>query len=166
MSLRLSPLFLGAGILLAAAPRADAFDLTGTYTGKYACKGVVTNDQSGKNSYTSDATLRVTQTGAAIGLFIDFTGSTYQYSGAAVPDVKKPEAKGEMPIVLCGTNDVLAGGEYDELGRLKVSAKPGALAAKITGTSVYSDLVAGAYTCKWSFKRTDLTNPAVAISCP
>jgi hypothetical protein len=167
MSLRLPLVFLATGILLAAAPHAGAFDLTGTYSGKYACKGVVTNDPSGKNSYSSDGTLRVTETGAAIGLFLDFTGGiTYQYSGAAVPDVKKPDAKGEIPIVLCGTNDVLAGGSHDELGRLKVSVKPGALSGKITGMSVYSDLDAGAYTCKWSFKRTDVTDPAVSIVCP
>jgi hypothetical protein len=156
--------FLVAAVLLAGAPAARAFDLTGTYTGKYACKGVTTGQALGKVSFSNDTTFAVKQSGAAISLRA--SGASNQYVAIAIPDPKKPDAKGDIALALCGTNDKLASGTFSEIGRLKVSAKPGALAAKMTGFSINSDIVAGVLTCKWSFKRTDTVDPAQTTACP
>ncbi|MBI3769721.1 MAG: hypothetical protein HY271_14705 [Deltaproteobacteria bacterium] len=156
--------FLVAAFLLASTPVVRAFDLTGTYAGKFACKGVTTGQAGGKLSFTNETALAVKQSASAISLRAN--GASNQYVAIAIPDPKKPDDKGNIALALCGTDDKLASGTFDEIGRLKVSAKPGALAAKMTGFSIYSDTVAGVLTCKWSFKRTDTVIPAQSTACP
>jgi hypothetical protein len=156
---------VAAALAVAAAP-ATAFDLTGTYAGKYVCKGFF----GAKFSFTSQPDLAITQSGDAIGVMWSFGG--YLYSGVAIADNKKPDNKGEAALVLCGTNDALVDGNYNELGRFKVATKASTnpskpAKGKLTGVSIYTEANSNeVYTCKWSFKRVDDANPGILTACP
>lgn len=107
----------------------------------------------------------ITQSGTAVGASISFSGTLYSYNGIAVADAKKPD-KGDVMLTICGTDDDLGSGEFDELGRFKVTTKPAKGSGAISGFSVYSaNNPPEAYTCKWKLKRTSTSAPVVQTSC-
>jgi hypothetical protein len=149
--------------LLAAAPSARAFDITGSWSGTYKCKGSL---DGVKDSYEDTLEAGITQVGTAVGASISFTGNLFSYNGLAVANATKPD-KGDLMIAICGTDDDLGAGVYDEIGRLTVTTKPSKGSGTIKGTSNYASTgPPQAYTCKWQLKRTSTVDPAVATSCP
>jgi hypothetical protein len=66
---------------------------------------------------------------------------------------------------LCGTDDDLGTGAYDELGRLSVVTKPAKGTGSMKGVSHFSTPAPSAYTCKWKLKRTNPANPGVTTAC-
>ncbi len=154
-----------AAVLVAAlaAPPAYAYDLGGHWSGVYKCKGSFGGD---KDSYTDALEADITQAGTAVGANISFSGTPYSYNGLAVADSKKPD-KGDLMLTICGTDDDLGSGQYDELGRFKVTTKPTKGSGSISGASYYSSTSPPqAYTCKWKLKRTSTSAPVVPTTCP
>lgn len=149
-----------AGVAIAATS-VQAFDLTGTWEGTYTCKG---SNVGEKDSYQDVLVAQITQTGTGVGLAITFTGAPFKYNGIAVANAAKPD-KGDLVVTLCGTDDDLSTGAYDELGRLSVVTKPAKGTGSIKGVSSFSTPAPSTYTCKWKLKRTNPANPAVAIAC-
>ena len=158
---------LAAAMLLGAVGPAAAFDLTGTWSGTTACTSLF---QGEKFKFKDAPTLQVTQVGDRIGVRADYGGGDVDfYTGHAYPDAKKPDEKGEVALIACGT-DSIAGNEpmFDELGRFAVSTKTGKIKATLKGLSFFSDPgVASpeAGTCKWKLTRTDTGNPGIATGC-
>jgi len=110
------------------------------------------------------------QNGSALGIVLDYGTGTNAYIGTFVPDAKKPDAKGELAILYCKTNDRVGDDpDFDELGRMSVKAKPGELKGTFKGASIFSDpgtfTDTEAGTCKWSYKRTALDMPSVPSTC-
>jgi hypothetical protein len=150
-----------AGIILAATS-AQAFDLTGTWEGTYTCKG---SNQGVKDAYEEALVAQITQAGNAIGAAITFSGTPYKYNGIAVANATKPD-KGDVVLVLCGSDDDLSTGAYDEIGRFSIVTKPAKGTGSLKGSSQFSTPSPAAYTCKWKLKRTDPANPVVTTACP
>ncbi len=148
--------------VVAGATSARAFTLTGTWEGTYACKGVTS---TGKDAYVDQLVAKITQVGTGVGAEITFNGNPFRYNGIAVANVTKPD-KGDVVLVLCGTDDDTGTGLYDELGRFGVTTKPAKGTGSIKGISQFSTPEPAAYTCKWKLKRTDATDPVVTVACP
>lgn len=150
-----------------ATGRADAFDLTGTWTGTAKCTSLF---QGQKFTFTDLPAVQITQVGREIGLRADYGGGNVNfYAGRAYDDAKKPEEKGEVAFVACGTNSVAGdSGPFDELGRFVAKAKPGKVKATLKGVTFFSDpgiAEPEAGTCKWTLTRVDTTNPAGETVC-
>ncbi len=161
--LRFAAGILATVLVATLAPSARAFDLDGHWSGTYKCKG---NSGGEKDSYEDALEADFTQTGTAVGASISFSGTPYSYNGLAVADSKKPD-KGDLMLTICGTDDDLGSGQFDELGRFKVTTKPSKGSGSISGISLYSaNNPAEAYTCKWKLKRTSTSAPMVPTSCP
>jgi len=150
----------------AASPaRAQVFNMTGHWQGKFSCKGV---DQTGKFTETDDpSTLDITQTGNLIAVSLD--SGDFHYNGALIPDVKKPDVQGEVVLIGCNTNTTFVAGDHSsEIIRAKVKTK--GEKASFSGTSLFevNDAQFGESieTCKLSYKRTSTANPAVAACGP
>lgn len=150
-----------------SAGRAEAFDLTGTWTGTAKCASLFGGD---KFKFTDVPAVQITQVGREIGLRADYGGGNVNfYAGRAYDDAKKPDEKGEVALVACGTDSV-AGNDpaFDELGRFSAKAKPGKIKATLKGISFFSDPGVAepeAGTCKWTLTRVDAANPGVATVC-
>lgn len=160
-----------AGILVALAVHAApavAFDLTGTWHGTSTCTSLFAGE---KQKFTDAPTIAITQVGDVIGLRADYGGGDVDvYAGVAYPDPKKPEEKGEVALVACGT-DAVAGnpGTFDELGRFAVATKTGKVKATVKGLSFFSDPGTAppeAGTCKWKMTRIDALDAGVPTVCP
>lgn len=165
----------GALVLaIAATTRAHAgaafLDLAGTWTGKITCKG---NSEGVKDSFFLEPVMRISQSGFGLGVVLDYGGGVLErYTALVNPDAKKPDQKGELAIIFCGTDDQIGVPfDFDEIGRMSVSAKLGKVKASFKGTSIFTDFadpgpLQEGYTCKWKYTRTD-TNPAgLQVECP
>jgi hypothetical protein len=156
-----------AAVLCGVAGPAAAFDLTGTWSGTTSCTSLF---QGEKFKFKDAPTLQVTQVGDAIGVRADYGGGDVDlYTGHAYPDAKKPNEKGEIALIACGT-DSIAGNEpaFDEVGRFTVSTKAGKIKATIKGLSFFSDpgvVSPEAGTCKWTLTRTALESSGVSTTC-
>ena len=134
------------------------FFIAGTWTGSIKCKGV---NGGAKEKLTLPATMRVAQDGLTVGLAVDLGGGQVaSYTGVANPDAAKPDKKGELAIIRCGTDDQVGVADFDEIGRMSIASKIGQVKASFKGTSIlagFSDpgpAPAKGYTCKWKFVRT------------
>ncbi len=123
-----------------------------------------------KFKFTDEATVQITQSGRAFGFRADYgPGNVNLYAGRTYDDAKKPDEKGEVALVACGTDSV-AGNDpaFDELGRFTAKTKPGKVKATLKGVTYFSDpgiAAPEAGTCKWSLTRIDATNGAIPTSC-
>lgn len=145
------------------APAAHAFDLTGHWVGKWSCKGF---DGTRFTDVNKTSTLAITQTGNA--LTIDEDGRFLV--GAAIPDAAKPNEKGEVALITCGINTVFALEDEDsEVIRASVKAKPAVVKATLKGLGVLENNLTQfgqeIQTCKYSYKRIDVTPPGLN-GCP
>lgn len=148
----------------AALGAREPSDLTGTWIGKFKCKGFETGV---KIRFPFAPTIRISQSGLRIGMSVDYgTGDVDRYGGLMIPDGKKPLAKAQVAVGYCDTNSVLAD-DFDELGILVTTTKPPGVRASLKGTTLYSEGVADpeAGTCKWSYKRTSTADPSVPVTC-
>lgn len=148
-----------ACLALALAPLAQAYDLTGTWIGKYSCKGF---DGAKFSSGSKSSTFLITQQGNAIA--VDLDNGEYRYNGGAIPDTAKPE-KGEAVFLECSNDSVPFSGGESEIIRVAVKTKAGVVKATLKGLSIFEDDMFGVGTCKYTFKRVDTANPNVP-GCP
>jgi hypothetical protein len=148
---------------VAAAP-AQAFDLTGHWTGKWSCKDF----DGGKFSEgVKTSTMDVTQVGGVFAIAIDANTDDFTFNGVAVPDLIKPNEKGEVSFLSCHNTPVLsASGPGVELIRASVKVKADGKAS-FTGTSIFGNNSPTVGTCKYSYKRTaaNTADPGLA-ACP
>jgi hypothetical protein len=155
-------------LVLAAAGRSAAFDLTGTWEGSATCTSFFAGE---KIKFTDAPTIQITQVGDAIGLRADYGGGDVDlYTGIAHPDAKKPDEKGELALIACGTDSIAGNpGTFDEVGRFTAATKLGKVKATVKGVSFFSDpgaVTPEAGTCKWKLTRIDATDAAIATECP
>jgi hypothetical protein len=143
------------------APSAHAYDLTGTWVGKWSCKGF---DGGKFTDSNPSSTLRVTQTANTMAADID--NGEFRYNGGAIPDTAKPE-KGDGVLHQCATSNLPLQVTESEIVRITVKTKPGAVKATLKAVSIFdtSDGGPAVGTCKYSYKRTDVANPNV-LACP
>jgi len=154
-TLRTMAIALLALSIAGRAVPALAFDLTGTWVGGYKCDEF---DGAKRKASNKTSTLLITQVGNTLAMSLN---GAFFYNGAAIPDAKKPEAQGEAVFNQCGTDNVPDLGSQGEILRAKVKTKSGTPKASLKGLSIFEDPVVSAGTCKYSFKRTDTTNPNV-----
>lgn len=164
----LRSLTLTALLVMALPAAALAFDLTGNWTSSFTCISLFEGE---KITYKDTPAIAITQNGAAIGMRVTYAGGDFDlYTARANPDVKKPDEKGEIAMIACGT-DGLAGNapNFDEIGRFTVSAKPDKVKASVKGQSIFSDpgvVSPESGRCKWKLTRIDTTDPGIATACP
>jgi len=147
-------------MLAFATPVVHAFDLTGTWHGKWSCSqfdGTKTKDAN------PTSTMRITQTGDT--LAIDLDNSGFSYNGRALPDVKKPDAQGEVVLNACDTDNLPTVGKLGEIIRAKVKTKSNTFKATLKGISIFEDDTPEVGTCKYTFKRDDVIDSMVP-ACP
>lgn len=156
-----------ATALLGLGPRVATgqdFTVAGSWIGSITCKAL----NGGLKETTKVAPLMtVSQLGTEVGVRLDFgSGVIQHYTGLANPDGKKPETKGELALIRCGTDDILDGDEsFDEIGRFTVATKaPPAVKASLKGTT-FTARPESVGTCKWKWTRTDVADPGVSTSC-
>jgi hypothetical protein len=77
-----------------------------------------------------------------------------------VTDAVKPE-KGEAVLLGCATANTLGSGEA-EIIRAVVKTKNATFKATLKGTSVFAGNAPEVGTCKYSYKRIDIVDPAIA----
>ncbi len=146
---------------VAVAP-AHAFDLTGHWTGKWSCKGF---DGTKFTSGNKVSTMDVTQVVGTFAVAIDVATDNFTYNAVAIPDMIKPNEKGEVVLVGCHTGTTLPAAPFDaELVRASVKTKLDGKGT-FTGTSFFADSAPEVGTCKYSYKRVSTIDPVVA-ACP
>ena len=156
----LSITMLALAALASGVTSAAAFDITGTYEGKFKCAGFF---DGFKDKFEEIPTLTVTQNGNVVG--ISWNGGEFSYVGIALPDGRKPD-KGEIAFVVCSNNAAPADGNgLQEIARLKVSTKPSKGTATLKGVGIFIQEGDSVFTCKWSFKRTNTSDPGVPTGC-
>lgn len=162
--IRIAALAVAVAGLVPRVALAQSFTATGSWTGSITCKSF---DGGVKTTTKTTPVMTVSQVGTQVGVRLDFGGGDVaHFTGLANPDGKKPETKGEVALIRCGTDDI-RGSEpsSDELGRFTVATKaPPAVKASFKGTTV----VAGAEsvsTCTWKWTRTDVADPGLSTSC-
>jgi len=161
---------LAAAVLSTVVARpAAAYDLTGHWVGKWTCTGfdgAKFTDSSKDSAPNGTSTLAVTQSGATIHALVD---GTFTYNGAAIAADAKPE-KGEGVLIDCHTNLVLGVDDGNsEIIRISVTTKANSPKATVKGTSTLENFLPQfgqqIQSCKYSYKRIDTVDPAVA-GCP
>jgi hypothetical protein len=145
-------------------------DLVGNWTGTIVCKGI---SEGVKDKFTLDPVMRISQNGINLGILLDYgDGTTEQYAGILNPDAKKGDKKGEAAIIYCGTDDQIGvPPDFDEIGRINISAKPGKVKATFKGITIFNDYdtpgpLREGYTCKYKYTRVDTNPVAVSTQCP
>jgi hypothetical protein len=156
----------GLAFLLASGSVADAafaLDLTGTWQGKWSCTG---SDGAKFSDANATSTMLVSQAGNSLQVTMD--GGGFHYAGGIIADTAKPEAKGQGVLVNCGTNNSAFDGPEGELIRITVKAKAGSSDVALKGSSIFEGNSPTPYvgSCKYSFRRTDVTDPVVPACGP
>ena len=159
--LRLAALsFVSLLAAVAIAPGASAFDLTGTWEGRWSCQGF---DGAKFRSGNSESIVLITQTGTTLAVNMD--NGDYLYNGGAIFDTGSPDTKGEVVLTQCGTDNLPLAGADGEILRAKAKADAEKGSGSLKGLSIFESAVPDIITCKYSYKRTSAANPAVP-ACP
>ena len=147
-------------LALATPLSAQAIDLTGTWEGKYTCKG-----SDGSNfSYSVPGPLEISQNGAEIRAQFPFDKGADVYAGVSIDDDRKPLDKGVAYFVHCGMSDVPGSGvnDFDETAFARATTKSnGGGKLKATTTFFIGSPPPEVSSCKWSYKRVDTVDPLV-----
>lgn len=138
----------------------SAFDLTGTWTGSWSCQDF---DGSKFKEGNGNSTLLITQNGNEIAANLD--GGDFLYNGGAIPDAQKPDEKGEVVLIQCGTDNLPFAGPEAEIVRAKVKTKLAGGQGSLKGVSFFENDLVLLGTCKYNFKRQDVADPNVS-RCP
>ena len=146
----------------ALAPAASAFDLTGTWQGRWSCQGF---DGAKFRSSNGESVLLITHDPVTRVLAANMDNGDYLYNGGSIPDVNAPETKGEVALMQCGTDNLPLAGADAEILRAKVKVDVEKGTGSIKGLSILESSIPDVLTCKYSYKRTDTANPNVA-ACP
>lgn len=144
----------------ALGPAAAAFDLTGTWQGRWSCQGF---DGSKFRSFNNESVVLITQNGNTLAVNMD--AGDYLYNGGAIPDTGAPTTKGEIALTQCGTDNLPLAGEDTEILRAKVKADAEKGTGSLKGLSILESAIPDVLTCKYSYKRVDTANPNVP-ACP
>lgn len=155
----LFPLFAAA--LLAVAtwiPAAHAVNLTGSWLGQQSCTRF---DGSSSSFKLKPSVMLITQTGHSMVVRVDGVNG---YNGFVIDDAKKPDAKGQVSVILCTTDNMPGSPDGGQILIAKVKANPAKGTASLSGSSGFESS-ANVGICKWSYKRTDTADPA-ALVCP
>jgi hypothetical protein len=154
------PSLFAAAVLTAATwvPTAHAVDLTGTWTGQQVCKAF---NGSSAIFKTKPSEMLISQTGHSLTVRVDGLSG---YKGRVVDDAKKPDDKGQVSVILCGTDDNPGSVAPGEILIAKVKANPIKGTGALGGASSFES-AANVGTCKWVYKRTNAADPA-AVACP
>lgn len=156
-----------AASILGVGPRIAAgqdFSVIGTWTGSLTCKSFAGGV---KTTTKTTPVMTVSQVGTQVGVQLDSGGGNVErYTGLANPDGKKPETKGEVALIRCGTDDIRGPeASSDEIGRFTVATKaPPAVKASFKGTTVVAR-AESVSTCTWKWTRTDAADPGLSTSC-
>jgi hypothetical protein len=156
-STKITTLALALALMTPAA--AHAFDLTGTWIGKWSCKGF---DGAKFTSDNKASTLRISQIGNLIHADID--NGDFHYNGATITSTAKPDT-GEAVFLSCSTDNVPQSGGEAEIIRAAVKTKLGTFKASFKGLSIFESNFGDTGTCKYTYKRRDTIDPNVA-GCP
>jgi hypothetical protein len=150
-------------LLGVAVTPAHAFDLTGHWTGKWSCKGF---DSTKFTSGNKGSTMDVTQVAGTFAIAIDAATDNFTYNAVAIPDLNKPNEKGEVALLGCHVGTTLPAPPLDgELVRASVKTKANGKAT-FTGTSVFADNFPEVGTCKYSYKRVPGSADPGLAACP
>jgi hypothetical protein len=158
--MRLATVALFALCLAAGLPAA-AFDLTGHWEGSWSCSAFDAGFKT--KEFNKESTLAITSIGD--GTFRAILDNDLDYRGIEIPDAAKPE-KGEIGFVSCGANDNLVLFPFVEFGRFKISTSEERGTGSLSGTTTWSRDATHIATCKYKFKRVDVTDPGLTYACP
>jgi len=149
---------VATGLVVSAtwAGNAQAFDLTGTWEGKWSCKGF---DGSKFKSANKESIMLITQAGDTVNVDVD--GGEFHYNGRAIPDDAKPE-KGEVVLAACPNDNLPGAGGEAETVRATVKTKLTTFKATFKAISIFDDDFPSVGTCKYTFKRIDAADPGVS----
>lgn len=147
-------------LLLAPAASTSAFDLTGTWEGKWSCKGLDLGIKS--KLQNGGSVVEIVQTGDSLAIRFD---DADDYGGITVEDVSNAD-KGAAAIVACSTSsDLTFGTDFDDMQHWRIKTNPASGKGRIKGVGVWSPPGNSVSTCKYSYKRVS-TTPPVAVGCP
>lgn len=136
-----------------------AVDLTGTWDGQAVCSGFFAG---AKVKDTFSGLLTITQTGSDLNM--EFLGT--RYNGGIIDDSTNPTKKGQGSFVACSARaEPLA--DYNEQGHITVvtNGDKGTFKATSVFTTAVGGTIVTVETCKYTFKRTSIVDPAVP-ACP
>ena len=152
---------LSLGLLVSAAlPAASAaFDLTGTWLGRWSCQGF---EGVPFKSSRKPSVLLISQTGNTLAASID---GAFAYNGGAIPDLRAPDTQGEVALAQCATDSLPFQGGESELLRAKVKVDPHKGSGSFKGLAVVESDSPDVLTCKYSYTRVDSEDPGVS-ACP
>jgi hypothetical protein len=152
---------LSLGVLVfAALPTASgAFDLTGTWVGRWSCQGF---EGVPFKSSRKPSILLISQTGNSLAASID---GAFAYNGGAIPDVRAPNTRGEVALLQCATDSLPHQGGESEILRAKVNVDPQQGSGSFKGLAVLESDFPDVLTCKYSYKRVDTDDPGLS-ACP
>jgi hypothetical protein len=157
--LDIKPIVLAA--LVAAAPLpALGFDMVGTWEGKQVCSGFDFDGQGAR--FQIESLITVSQSGDQVFLRV----GERDYAGLKIDDPRKPE-RGRLYLVRCSTDNVpgtLDELEWDETADVSIKTKANG-AGSLKGFSTFID-ISGIGSCKWKYKRVDLTDPGLTGCAP
>jgi len=151
-------LLLTLSTILLTAPSLFAYDLTGTWAGKWSC--TVFDGEKFKDG-NKESTMTITQDGDVLNVNID--AGDFLWNGRAIANTEKP-LKGEAIIIQCGTDNVPFGNQ-GEMGRATVKTKLDSPKATFKMLTIFEGGSVQVGTCKYSFKRLDTTDPG-NVPCP
>lgn len=146
-------------VIPASALTASALTLTGTWEGTEKC----TIHGSTTSKARTDIIIHITQSGTDINAHVPSSSiGEAMYNGYVATDAEKPDT-GSAGMIACGSSPALAQvGEF--IAKTTPSDESGKLKGLVVGTlSIFGNPVT--YTCKYTLKRTDASDPAVA-ACP
>ena len=155
MPFRLLTLAVASLVVAGVAPGASAFDLTGTWEGRWSCQGF---DGAKFKAANPASTLQITQIGSVLAVNED--GGIF-YNGGAILDARSPATKGEVALVKCETDSIPLGGPEGVILRAKVKADVAKGTGSIKGLSIVESDAPEALTCKYKYKRTSTIDPGV-----
>ena len=144
-----------------AASQVGTLNLTGNWTGKWTCKAF---DGLKFLIGNKESTMAITQTGTTMNVDID--AGELIYNGVVIPDENKPDEKGEVVLVQCGTDNVPGSGASEgEIIRATVKTKLDSAYATFKAVSIFEADPPEVATCKYSYKRVDQNDPGEG-PCP
>lgn len=177
-------LFFAAVLLGAGVLQAHAFDMTGTWKGKWTCR--VQENGTPITIANNASIMKITQIGSSV--HVDLDGGEFLYNGWAGADNDNAD-RGATTVVECRTKPRSA--NYNEIISAEVKAPSGAGGGQFNGTSAYNSTdvstplgcspldprcastfdstdtvntdIGGI--CRYTFKRVSSTDPGVG-PCP
>lgn len=164
-------------IIMFVSPSAGAVNLTGTWTGKFACTGFDGANfsfvQPSRGQQAQSLKISQPQGGNSLSVqWFDGPVCASIFTGFVIDNRNNPETKGHAAIGRAGTKADITSG-VSEIVDLNATMNPSKGRGSLTGKSIYADpdpidpnLGPEVTQCKWTFKLVDTTDPGILASCP